>query len=106
MLPTFSFRLPTPLPTSISTGIISLTLFLFQTSLSLSASKADFSQDALDARELVTKSDAVFQSFQEDPNMVWFHNHAGSARGIFIVPQMLRGSFLIGGTGGSGILIA
>jgi lipid-binding SYLF domain-containing protein len=38
--------------------------------------------------------------------MIWFHDHVDSARGIFIVPQMLRGSFLIGGTGGSGVLLA
>jgi lipid-binding SYLF domain-containing protein len=95
------------LPIFISTGIISMVFLLFPPPTPLTAAKSDsFSQDALDVKELVTKSDIVFQSFQENPNMIWFHDNVGSARGIFIVPQMLRGSFLIGGTGGSGVLLA
>ena len=64
------------------------------------------SQDFLDARELVTKSDFVLRGFLEDPHMKWFQRNIGTARGVFIVPQMLRGAFLIGSSGGSGVLLA
>ena len=64
------------------------------------------SQDLLDATELVTKSDAVLQGFQEDPNMKWFQENIRTARGIFIAPQMLRGAFLIGSSSGSGVFFA
>ena len=56
--------------------------------------------------ELVAKATAVYKSFLQDPNMSWFREHVVKARGIFIVPQMLRGGFIIGGSGGSGILCA
>jgi len=56
--------------------------------------------------ELVAKSTTVYRSFMADPNMSWFHNNVDKARGIFIVPQMLRGGFIVGGSGGSGVLIA
>ncbi|MCI5139713.1 MAG: hypothetical protein D3922_15180 [Candidatus Electrothrix sp. AR1] len=64
------------------------------------------SQDLLDAGELVTKSDAVLRVFLEDPNMEWFRGNIGTARGVFIAPQMLRGAFLIGSSRGSGLLLA
>ena len=57
-------------------------------------------------QELVAKGTAVFKSFMQDPNMTWFRNNVHRARGIFIVPQMLRGGFIIGGSGGSGMLLA
>ncbi|MHB8790124.1 MAG: lipid-binding SYLF domain-containing protein [Desulfobulbaceae bacterium] len=56
--------------------------------------------------ELVLKGEAVFKSFMADPNMEWFRDNVGNAKGIFIVPQMLRGGFFIGGSGGSGALLA
>jgi lipid-binding SYLF domain-containing protein len=62
--------------------------------------------DSLDeAQTLVLKSQAVFKSFMNDPGMVWFHENVGAARGILIVPQMLRGGFIVGGSGGSGALL-
>ncbi len=57
-------------------------------------------------QELVAKGTAVFKSFMQDPNMEWFRNNVHNAKGIFIVPQMLRGGFIIGGSGGSGLLVA
>jgi len=56
--------------------------------------------------ELVLQSEAVFKSFLADPQMEWLHNNVGKAKGIFIVPRMIRGGFLIGGSGGSGALLA
>ncbi len=57
-------------------------------------------------QELVAKGTTVFKSFMHDPNMGWFRKNVYKARGIFIVPQMLRGGFIIGGSGGSGMLVA
>jgi lipid-binding SYLF domain-containing protein len=56
--------------------------------------------------ELVDRATAVYKGFLADPNMEWFQNNVGRARGIFIVPQMLRGGFIIGGSGGRGLLLA
>lgn len=78
---------------------------LLSLSLALPLPNADASSDSADVQALVLKSSAVFKSFMADPNMVWFHNNVDQARGIFIVPQMLRGGFIIGGSGGSGVLL-
>ncbi|MBW1749745.1 MAG: lipid-binding SYLF domain-containing protein, partial [Deltaproteobacteria bacterium] len=51
------------------------------------------------------KGTAVITSFLADSNMTWFHNNAHRARAIFIVPQMIRGGFIVGGSGGSGVLL-
>jgi lipid-binding SYLF domain-containing protein len=67
---------------------------------------APLSQDLLDAGELVVKSDIILRSFLEDSDMEWFRGNIGTARGVFIVPQMLRGTFLIGSSRGSGVLLA
>lgn len=56
--------------------------------------------------ELVLKGEAVLRSFLADPNMQWFRNNLDRAQGILIVPQMVRGGFFIGGSGGSGALLA
>lgn len=79
-----------------------LIVFGFFCSFSTQSLAADFSKP----QELVSKSTAVFKSFMADPNMSWFHQNIGKAKGVFIVPQMLRGGFIIGGSGGSGLMLA
>lgn len=71
-------------------------------------SLATFSQaqDFSKPEELVLKSEAVFKSFMADPNMEWFRKNIGQAKAVFIVPQMIRGGLIIGGSGGSGSLLA
>lgn len=74
-------------------------------SLVVTASSA-LAEDFAKPDELVLKGEAVFKSFMADPNMGWFRDNVGNAKGVFIVPQMLRGGFFIGGSGGSGALLA
>ena len=38
--------------------------------------------------------------------MGWFKDHIKDARGILIVPQLLKGAFFVGGSGGSGVFVA
>jgi lipid-binding SYLF domain-containing protein len=78
-------------------------ILLLSSSLSFPLARAsDFS----DVQSLVLKGTAVFKSFMADSNMTWFYNNAHRARAIFIVPQMIRGGFIVGGSGGSGVLLA
>ena len=55
---------------------------------------------------LVDRSLSVYRGFLADADMGWFRNNVVKARGIFIVPQMLRGGFIVGGSGGQGVLLA
>jgi lipid-binding SYLF domain-containing protein len=82
---------------------MSITLILISLSL---GSLQSFGEDFTKPDELVLNSEAVFKSFMADTNMEWFQNNVGKAKGIFIVPRMLRGGFIVGGAGGSGALLA
>ena len=83
---------------------LGLVFVLLSISLALPLTSAKAS-DSSDAQALVLKGTAVIKSFMADSNMTWFHNNAHRARAIFIVPQMIRGGFIIGGSGGSGVLL-
>ena len=65
--------------------------------------KADYTGEPT---ELVERATMVYKGFLADPNMEWFRNNVDRARGVFVVPQMLRGGFIIGGSGGRGVLLA
>ena len=54
------------------------------------------------AAELVRDAAATLQQFKRDPN---FDNLLHQVRGIFIIPTLVRGSFVVGGQGGQGVLL-
>ena len=62
--------------------------------------------DAQDARQLVEKAKLTVEQFQTDENMGALRDLAKKAKGMLIMPQMLRGAFIVGGSGGSGVLVA
>jgi len=68
-----------------------------------SAAAAD---EAAEARVVVSNANRTFSNFIMDPNMVWFRNNLNKARGLLIVPKLGRGGFIIGGSGGRGLLLA
>jgi lipid-binding SYLF domain-containing protein len=61
--------------------------------------------EAAAAQVVVDESDRTFTHFIMDPNMVWFRNHLDKAHGLLIVPTLGRGGFIIGGSGGRGLLL-
>ncbi|MHB1351511.1 MAG: lipid-binding SYLF domain-containing protein [Desulfobulbaceae bacterium] len=87
---------------TIRSFLAGITAFLIFLSLPCISRSADFTRPD----ELVIKSEAVLKSFLADPNMQWLRSNLHQAQGIFIVPQMVRGGFFIGGSGGSGALLA
>lgn len=65
-----------------------------------------FADDYSDTQAIVDKSAIIIKSFMEDPDMTGFQNHVMYAKGVFIVPQMLKAGFFLGGSGGSGVLLS
>jgi lipid-binding SYLF domain-containing protein len=61
--------------------------------------------EPVDQQGLVDKARTTFQSFMADSNMVYLKNHLRDAKGLLIVPSMLKAGFFVGGSGGSGVLI-
>ncbi|MEN6466604.1 MAG: lipid-binding SYLF domain-containing protein [Syntrophaceae bacterium] len=62
-------------------------------------------QERIEAQQLVEKSQLTFNNFINDPNMGAMRDLLPGARGIFIVPQQIKGAFIIGAQGGSGVLV-
>ncbi len=62
--------------------------------------------DIQDARQLVEKARLTFESFIADPTLGEnLRTLVNKARGVLIYPQVLRGAFIIGVSGGSGVLL-
>jgi lipid-binding SYLF domain-containing protein len=65
-----------------------------------------WADDSLEARQLVEKARLTFESFQSDPQMgPGLREIVRKAKGVMIFPQVLRGAFLFGGAGGSGVFL-
>ena len=84
-------------------NLIAALLFFFTAFFCNIPAHADYYSDPVD---LVERATSVYKRFLVDPNMEWFQRNVNQARGIFIVPQMLRGGFIVGGSGGRGVLLA
>ncbi len=64
------------------------------------------SKEYLRAQGLVDSGTHVVKQFEIDPDLVWFREKVKDAKALFVVPQNLKGGFFVGGSGGSGLLIA
>ena len=59
-----------------------------------------------DQQDTVNKALRTIRNFSRDPDMTWFRDNVGRARGILIVPTSVKAGFIIGGSGGGGVLLA
>ncbi len=61
-----------------------------------------------EAESLVERARWTVQTFmtREEDNYVVFREQLKSARGIVVIPKLLKGAFVFGGEGGSGVLLA
>jgi lipid-binding SYLF domain-containing protein len=81
-----------------------LTFFLAATMIVTFTTPAS-ADDRQDAAQLVEKAEMTLQSFMSDSSMENFRNLAKQAKGILVVPQLLKGAFVFGASGGSGVLL-
>jgi lipid-binding SYLF domain-containing protein len=65
-----------------------------------------WADDAQTARQIVEKAALAVEQFEKDPNMEGFRELAKKAKGMLILPQMVRAAFIVGASGGSGVLLA
>lgn len=80
--------------------IFSLTLLFCTTPLFAST------DDYRKAQSLVEQSTFIVQDFSVDPNYQWMQENLKMAKAILVIPQSLRGGFIFGGSGGTGVLIS
>ena len=62
--------------------------------------------DAMDARQLVERAKLSFEGMIVAPEMDGLRDLIRGAKGVFIAPQVLRGAFIFGVSGGSGVFFA
>jgi lipid-binding SYLF domain-containing protein len=61
--------------------------------------------EAIEQQGLIDKSRITFQSFINDEDISWIRKNLSRAKGLIIIPSLLKGGIILGGSGGSGILI-
>jgi len=61
--------------------------------------------DKLEATQLVEKARLTLQNFMCDDGMGAFRDLLKKADGVLIAPEVLKGAFLIGASGGSGVFL-
>jgi lipid-binding SYLF domain-containing protein len=55
---------------------------------------------------LVDRARITLSDFMSDPIYSWLHNNMKNAKGVLIFPQIIKGGFIFGGYGGSGVFLA
>ncbi len=80
----------------LATLLVAMTLIL-----AVSRSAAALS----DPEELVEKAALTIEKLLVDPNMTELRRYVEESQAVLIVPQMVKGSFIIGAEGGSGVLL-
>lgn len=61
--------------------------------------------DKAEAQAIVDKAKGTLANFMSDANYIWLHNQLKAAKGVIIFPQIVKGGFFIGGSGGTGVLL-
>jgi len=62
--------------------------------------------DMQNATQLVEKAKFTMENFMSDPMMDTFRELSRTAKGVVIFPQLLKGAFVFGAQGGSGVFLA
>jgi lipid-binding SYLF domain-containing protein len=87
-------------------GIVLPALLLLSTVVAVGVRPA-LADDAQQAQQLVDKGRLTLENFAADPSMGdGLRALLKKAKGVLIYPQVLRGAFIIGGGGGSGVFLA
>ena len=61
-------------------------------------------EDVKETDQILTQAATTWQNFMQDPEMSGFRERVKQAKGVLIVPGLLKGAFLFGLEGGNGVL--
>ena len=94
----------------IQTGRSGIRVFAFATILAVMllivAAPGAMAADEEDAQGIVDKARVTFGDFMRDDNYKWMRDHLKDAKGVLIYPQVLKAGFILGGSGGTGVLLS
>jgi lipid-binding SYLF domain-containing protein len=83
-------------------GLMMVLILMIMTSWKISPALAT---DAIKAQAIIDKAKLTFNMFMQDEEYVWLHENLHRVKGLLIYPQVLKGGFILGGTGGTGVLL-
>ena len=67
---------------------------------------ADQAEDERKAQKLVDDAKYSAENFGGAPELQWVRDNIGRAKGIVVVPSLVKGGFILGGSGGGGVMLA
>ncbi len=86
-------------------GLHGILVFLMMAFVFTALPPRGHATETFEQQALVDKARLTFQNFLMDDSMSWVRDNLHKARGLLIVPSLLKAGFILGGSGGSGVLI-
>ena len=90
------------LKTKLGIGLLSAA---FTLGLLLASYTSAAAHDEGQVQGLVDKAWVTFNEFMRDSNYSWLRENIKDAKAVLIFPQVLKGGFIFGGSGGTGVLL-
>ncbi len=78
---------------------------IFSFSLVSGAFTSALAADKAEAQAIVDKAKGTLTDLMNDSKFSWMHQFIEQAKGVVIFPQVIKGGFVVGGTGGTGVLL-
>ena len=85
-------------------GLVMLSVFIVGL-FCLSTALPTAAEDATEEQQLVEKALITFKYFMYHSGMDYFREHLKDTKALLIVPSFIKVGFLLGGAGGSGVLV-
>jgi len=88
--------------------VIGSILAVFTVGVLFASHTSAIAQDRADRAKvqgLEDRARITFQEFMGDSNYAWLHENLDHAKGVLIFPQVIKGGFIWGGSGGTGVLL-
>jgi len=73
--------------------------------LLVAAAPGAMAADEEDGQGIVDKSRATLSGFMRDKDYDFLHRYIRKAKGVLIYPQVLKAGYILGGSGGTGVLL-
>jgi SH3 domain-containing YSC84-like protein 1 len=80
-------------------------VFLFSLGISPGTPSSFAASPALEAKKVVETSSMTLEGFMADPANKEFQRLIKKAKGVYITPSLLKGAFVVGVSGGNGVLL-
>jgi len=78
---------------------------IFMVSMLIGSFGTASAADRAEAQSLIDKSKGALSDMINDETFSWLHSYLRTAKGVLIFPQVIKGGFFLGGSGGTGVLM-